>query len=229
MTSSLTINTTDDVNQLLKTNQIELIPIIRSSFHSAEVWFFFSEIKILEDNSISDKVTCSDCYKLYKVYNFINGKKTNTNGTSTLKRHILTCISKTKNQIIPFLNRKTKIIIPNKHQNALNKSLLKLIICSGSSFLFCENQALPELINYTLQLSRIHNITDITDFLPKRKPLKVIMRDEINEFKRMLKIMINERFYLKKDICISLDIATESINKVPYIGIILYFIQGDNN
>ena len=81
-----------------------------------------------------------------------------------------------------------------------------------------------------MQLSRIHNITDITGFLPKRKPLKVIMRDEVNEFKRMLKIMINERFYfLKKDICISLDIATESINKVPYIGIILYFIQRDNN
>ena len=90
--------------------------------------------------------------------------------------------NKTKNQIIPFLNQKTIIIIPNKHQNALNKSLLKLIICSGSSFLFYENQALPELINYTLQLSRTHNITDVTDFLSKRKPLKVIMRDEVNEF-----------------------------------------------
>ena len=55
---------------------------------------------------------------------------------------------------------------------------------------------MPELINYTLQLLRIHNITGITDVLPKGKSLKVIMCDEVNEFKRMLKIMINERFYI---------------------------------
>ena len=34
--------------------------------------------------------------------------------------------------------------------------------------------------------------------------------------------------YFNKDICISLDIATENINKISYIGMIFYFIKVDN-
>ena len=115
------ITTNSDIKQLLLTNRIALIPIQKSSFHSAEIWTQFSEIKIAKDDSISEKVTCNSCHKLYKMYNIVRGKKTNTNGTSTLKRHILSCPSKNKKQIKPFLKQKTQILIPKTQQDTLNK------------------------------------------------------------------------------------------------------------
>ena len=218
------ITTNSDIKQLLLTNQIELIPVQKSSFHAAEIRTQFSEIKIAKDDSISEKVTCNSCHKLYKVYNIVRGKKTNTNGISTLKRHILSCPSKTKNQIKPFLKQKTQILIPKTQQDTLNKELLKMIISTGSSFQSCGNPSLAGLINYTMQLSRLHNITDITDYLPKRRKLKVITSEEVEEFKELLKSTISGGHF-NKDICISLDIATENINKILYIGMIFYFIK----
>ena len=58
-----------------------------------------------------------------------------------------------------------------------------MIISTGSSFQSYENPSLTGLINYNMQLSRMHNITDITDYLPKRRKLKVIMNEEVEEFK----------------------------------------------
>ena len=34
--------------------------------------------------------------------------------------------------------------------------------------------------------------------------------------------------YFNKDICISLDITTEKINRISYIGMIFHFIKGAN-
>ena len=54
------------------------------------------------------------------------------------------------------------------------------------------------------------------------------MRGKVNEFKGLLKKEINEGKH-NKDICISLDIASENINKISCIAIIFYFDNGDNS
>ena len=64
-----------DIKQLLLTSQIELIPIQKSSFHSAEIWTQFSEIKIAKDDSITKKSRVIFCHKFYKVYNIVRGRR----------------------------------------------------------------------------------------------------------------------------------------------------------
>ena len=75
------------------------------------------------------------------------------------------------------MKQKTQILIPKTQQETLNKELLKMITSTGSSFQSYEKPSLAGLINDTMQLSRMYDITDITDYLPKGRKLKVIMSE----------------------------------------------------
>ena len=113
-------------------------------------------------------------------------------------------------------------------QSKLNKKVLNFVVSSGSSFSICENLYFKDLINYSLELDRLFGINIIDAYFPPRKTIKETLKKEAINIKTKFLKKINNINY-KDDLCMSIDLSIDCVNKRSYVGIILYWIEGTNN
>ena len=81
-----------------------------------------------------------------------------------------------------------------------------------------------QFMDLCLRLSHKYNTTDFNSFSLTRQKVKQHTRERSLEIKNDFKTLLNTNIY-KDSFAYSLDTSTDNINKISYIGMIVYLYQ----
>ena len=226
--SLLNFTTPTLLKKCIKEGQIELHPIMKDNIHISDSWTYFSKIYFTKQKHFSDRVACSTCFITFKVERELDENNSKKYGTSTLRRHYLKCSTTSGIPITAYLKKTKFSKLAVDVQEKLDILTTKFIVSTGSPFIISENPDLKNLIDFAIEIKGKYQIDSIDGHLAGRKKIKKCLVAETQKTIKSNKEKINDIYY-SNDICLSTDISTDSINKVSYIGVIIYWISGDSH